>query len=426
MRGERQVAVNGEVAALRRRVAELEGEVAQARASAQRLKYLETQVRKAQKVESLGTLAGTVAHDFNNLLVAILGNADLGARRLRNGHDPEPCLSNIREAAQRAGTLCRQFLAYSGRERSVRVPQDLNEVVRRMTQLMQAAVSSRIELAFRLSDDLPLIDGDDSQLGQVVMNLITNAAEAIGPNHGRISIRTKVAMIDSDQPGFLPRSPPPGRHAVIEVSDNGRGMGPKTRSMAFDPFFTSKQNGHGLGLSAVLGIVRSHCGAIRVHSTLGKGTTFTVVFPLPRARKRTPVPATRQRRLTPGFGTVLVVDDERGVRQLACEVLREEGYRAVEADNGDLALRLLTEQGEAIRAVLLDVTMPRRDGLSTLRELRRNRPNLPVILSSGRGIPIDGSRDQHLRFLSKPYPIESLLLAVEDAIGTKGAATSEV
>lgn len=384
-------------------------------------KQLEQQVRQAQKVESLGTLAGTIAHDFNNLLVAMLGNVDLGMRWYEEGRDPSGCFDNIREAAQRAAALCRQMLAYSGRERATLTAIDLNETVRRMSQLMRAAISARIDLNIDLSPSLPRIQADDSQVGQVVLNLLTNAAEAIGHGYGRVSVRTARVVVEEPQLDYLPAAPPIGSHVMLEVSDDGPGMDARTRSMVFDPFFTSKEGGHGLGLSAVLGIVRSHGGAVRVASTPGEGTTFTVLFPVMEQQPRIYPTDSKPAPGAKGFGTVLVVDDEHVVRDLASAVLREAGYFVVEAVDGDAALAALDEYGTRLRAVVLDLTMPRRDGLSTLAEIRKRYASLPVVLSSGRPYAAEVTdSDPMIRWLGKPYSIGELLSTVTEAADLAG------
>lgn len=378
-------------------------------------RLLEAQVRQSQKVESLGALAGTVAHDFNNLLVAMLGNVELGTRWYDEGRDPTGCFDNIREAAQRAAGLCRQMLAYSGRERATLSAIDINDTVQRMAQLMRAGIEARIELDIELAEELPRIQADDSQVGQIVLNLLTNAAEAIGHRYGSVRVRTALATVSDPQLDYLPTPPENGEYVMLEVADDGPGMDARTRSMVFDPFFTSKEGGHGLGLSAVLGIVRSHGAAIRVWSAPGRGTTFSVLFPI-LDRRRGAAPKAPDRPGTEhGFGMVLVVDDEQAVRDLAAAVLREAGYLVVEAADGDGALALLEESGNRFRAVLLDLTMPRRDGPSTLAEIRKRHPRLPVVLSSGRQRHPDlADGDALVRWLGKPYSIVDLLKTVAD------------
>lgn len=244
-------------------------------------KRLEEKLRQAQKLESIGVLAGGVAHDFNNLLVSILGNASLALEYLPSVHPAHDSLQGVIGASETAAALVRQLLAYAGRGEFTIEPVCLPETARKMTKLLQSSIPSRVDLRFDIANNVPPVAGDPSQIQQVLMNLIINAAEAIGENEGVILVSIRPCEIEQPAPfGDFGGGPiASGRHVVIEVRDTGCGMNDDTKSRVFDPFFTTKFMGRGLGLAAVLGIVRRHKGSINVHSVLGRGTTFEVVLP---------------------------------------------------------------------------------------------------------------------------------------------------
>jgi two-component system cell cycle sensor histidine kinase/response regulator CckA len=346
---------------------------------------LETQVRHAQKLESLGVLAGGIAHDFNNLLVGVLGYAGLAEMELPPDSPARESIKKIEKAARRAADLTRQLLAYSGRGRFVVEPTDLTAVVEEMAHLLEASTSKKARLRYDFEPKLPPIEADATQIHQVVMNLITNASDAIGEKSGVITVTTGVRKVDRAclAESYLGEGLPTGSYVYVEVADNGCGMDEQTQAKVFDPFFTTKFTGRGLGLAAVLGIVRGHRGAIRIRSIPGQGTTVTVLFPsceqaLPssgRRRKRS-----KSRR---GAGVVLVVDDEETVRAVAKTALEKSGFTVLTAASGPEALRVCRERSAEIVAVLLDMTMPHLGGEEVFNEMRRIRPDLRVILTSG-------------------------------------------
>ncbi|MCZ6596843.1 MAG: PAS domain S-box protein, partial [Planctomycetota bacterium] len=242
---------------------------------------LDRSIQRAQRLESLGVLAGGIAHDFNNILVGVLGNAGLALDALPSSAPVRVFLERIKRAGQRAEQLADQLLAYSGKGLFVVVPLDLNDEIEQISDLLRSSISKKAILKLDLRADLPAIEGDGAQIGQVVMNLITNASEAIGDESGVISVRTDVLDVDrADLRGFdFHRDDPKGRLVSLVVSDTGCGMDAETRDKIFEPFFTTKFTGRGLGLAATLGIVRGHAGAMRVTSSPGEGTTFEIVFP---------------------------------------------------------------------------------------------------------------------------------------------------
>ncbi len=359
---------------------------------AQRLE-LERRLLHAQKLESLGVLAGGIAHDFNNLLLAILGNLELAQLQCAAG---SPCRANIdrsAQAARRAAELTRQMLDYSGRSRVVTSRIDLSELVRENAHLLRSAVPRIVSLDLRLAQHLPRISGDTAQVQQVVMNLLTNASEAVGEGPGTVSLETGVMDCDT---ATLQRSravevPPAGRFVYLDVKDTGCGMDGETLRRLFDPFFTTKTFGRGLGMSSILGIVRAHKGAILIESSVGQGTSVRVLFPcgdttaasdasegqVPRASPTEPERGQR--------GTVLVVDDEEIVRTVCVRMLERQGWSVLAASSGPEALAILGGNRERVSCVLLDLSMPEMDGIATFREMRKLVSDLPVLLSSGFG-----------------------------------------
>jgi PAS domain S-box-containing protein len=374
---------------------------------------LEAQMREVQKLESLGVLAGGIAHDFNNLLMAILGNADLALLALSPASPARPNVEEIARASQRAADLCRQMLAYSGKGRFMVGRYDLTEIVREMTQMLKVSVSKKASLQYSFAADLPAVEVDATQMRQVIMNLITNASESLGDESGAISVATGV--MDCDR-AFLAESHlddklPEGRYVYLEVTDTGCGMSDETRRRIFDPFFTTKFTGRGLGLAAVLGIVRGHRGAIKVSSQPGRGTTFTLLLPAvawepgDRVLVGTLVaPPSRQ-------GTVLLIDDDPYVRRVAAEMLKRLGLKVLIADHGKKGLEIFRAKTGEIDCVLLDLTMPGMGGEETFQAMRRVRPDARVILSSGydeqevtrqfAGLGLAG-------FIQKPYTVVKL------------------
>jgi len=381
---------------------------------------LERQVQQAQKLESIGVLAGGIAHDFNNLLTAILGHANLAAMDLPSESPVRDNLLEIDKATRRAAELCRQMLAYSGRGKFVVEPINLSQLAQELTDLLQISVSKKVTLHCRFAGELPAIEADAAQVRQVVMNLVINASEAIGDKEGVITISTGVMHCDEVylRGSHLAEPACPGDYVFFEASDTGCGMDAETRAKIFDPFFTTKFAGRGLGLAAVLGIVRSHKGAITINSEPGKGTTFRVLFPASSkiAEKTEP---SRADKLWRGTGTVLVVDDEEAVRKVAEKMLALCGFRVLAAANGREAIALFQESHEQIACVLLDLTMPQMDGEETFRELRRIRGDIRVILASGYSENEVSRRfagQDIAGFIEKPYELAMLNVKLREAL----------
>ncbi len=375
---------------------------------------LQQQMQHVQKLESLGVLAGGIAHDFNNLLMAILGNADLALVRMSPASPARPNLLAIEEASRRAADLCRQMLAYSGKGRFLIAALDLNVLVQEMANMLQISISKKAVLKFNLSDMVPPIEGDATQIRQVIMNLIINASEAIGDRSGIISIATGAMDCDRDYlvDTYLDENLQPGLYTYIEVADTGCGMDGETLMRLFDPFFTTKFTGRGLGMSAVLGIVRGHGGAIKVYSEPGRGTTIKVLFPVTEeAIPMAGCPNGSRVADCLSGAVILLVDDEETVRSVGRQMLELLGLKVMVAENGRQAVAVYGERKDEIDLVLLDLSMPHMDGVQAFRELRRLDRDVRVVMSSGyneqevtRQVVGKGLAG----FIQKPYQIDTL------------------
>jgi signal transduction histidine kinase/CheY-like chemotaxis protein len=378
----------------------------------------EMQLRQAQKMDAIGQLAGGIAHDFNNLLQAMLGYLDLALPELQPGSEAQEAVGQATVAARRATDLTRQLLAYSGKGRFVVRPLDLSAIVRENANLLRAAVPHTCAIELGLPDGLPAIEADAGQVQQVVMNLITNAADAIGPRPGTITVTTGKreggpgALVGSRIAGVEPAD----EYVAVEVADSGGGMEAATIERMFDPFFSTKGVGRGLGMSALLGIVRGHRGAIFVDSAPGRGTTVRVLFPVGRAGaspspSELPGAAPAGGWPEPAPGTVLVVDDEDLVRRACVSMVRALKRPALGAAGGAEAVELLRARRGEIRFAVVDLSMPEMDGLATLDALLAVDPTLKVILSSGfdeRALLCRAGASRVAGFIQKPYSLATL------------------
>ena len=376
-------------------------------------RHIEAQMQHMQKLESLGVLAGGIAHDFNNILTTILGNADLALMQLSPTAPVRSNVLRIEQAASRAAELARQMLAYSGKGHFVIEQLDLNVLIRDMIQMLDVSITKKATLSFECADNLPAIDGDASQLSQVIMNLVINASEAIGDQPGVITITTGSVNCDREYLTeiWVNEQLPEGRYVFLEIRDNGCGMSPETAAKIFEPFYTTKFTGRGLGMAVTLGIVRGHRGAITVSSQVGKGATFRIL--LPCSDQAAPQAAAEPEAVEQwyGTGTVLLVDDEETIRNLGGEMLMLLGFKALTAVDGIDALQVYQEKRENIDCVMLDLTMPRMDGEQAFRKLREISPELPVIMCSGYSEQ-DMAERFHRQgvngFLQKPYKLSDL------------------
>ena len=398
----------------------LQAEIIERELAEEERQKVQVKLLHAQKLESLGVLSGGVAHDFNNLLVGILGNAGLALQDLAEDSPVRQTIRDIETSALRAAELTRQLLAYAGKGQFLVQPVQVSQLIDEMGHLLGTAVHRAARLVFEFGDGVPVVNGDPVQLRQVVLNLVTNAAEAIGIGSGTITVRT--GQMDATREYLADAQLGPGLaegpFVFLEVEDDGHGMHPATLARIFDPFFTTKFTGRGLGLAAVLGIVRSHKGAIKVTSAPGRGTRVRILLPLSdAARVATAAPAAQPSEAPQRGGTVLIVDDEDTVRRVACRILEHAGFTVRTATGGVEAMRSLREAPGSVDLVLLDMTMPDMSGAQTLQELQRIRPGIRVVLSSGYSqeettVPTD----QVSAFIQKPYRPADLVAAIRRAL----------
>jgi two-component system, cell cycle sensor histidine kinase and response regulator CckA len=395
------------------------------------------QIRQTQKLESLGVLAGGIAHDFNNLLTGILGNASLALEDLERYSPARSSIQAVVDASERAAQLAGQMLAYSGKGHFVLELIDLSARVRDTLPLIKSSIPPTVEVRLDLDDGLPMIEADAAQIQQLMMNIIINAAEAVPEGKpGKVEIRTRRQLVDDRHSrthnaggtGDLAR----GEYALFEVSDTGIGMDEETKARIFDPFFTTKFTGRGLGLAAVLGIVRGHRGSIEVLSALGSGTVFRILLPAAAegVERDRFAPQTQALELR-GDGVVLVVDDEAVVRHTAKQALERFGYSVLLAEDGRRGLEIFVTQSGHLKCVVLDLTMPVMGGEEALALMKAADPGVPIILSSG------FSEVQAVRqfagkglagFLQKPYKAAVLVDAVRRAArntGLQSASSSQ-
>lgn len=364
--------------------------------------HLQAQFLQAQKMESLGLLAGGVAHDFNNLLVGVLGNAGLAREVLPAGNPAEAYLDAIEIAGQRASELANQMLSYAGRASYELKPVDLAALLQEMLALLAASIPRTVRIDLQVLSEGTIIDADATQLRQVIMNLVTNAAQAIGNEPGLLSLAVDEAQLE-------------GRNAImLRISDDGCGMTPEVRARLFDPFYSTKKSGRGLGLAAVLGIVRGHGGEIEVETQPGAGTSFRIRLPRSAAtvlREHTPRPRLERVRSP---GRVLLIDDEELVRNLGQRIIERMGLDVVEAADGQEGLQRFLAEPDSWAALVIDMTMPKLSGVEVYEAVRAKCPTVPILLSSGRPpseLP-GGGTDEGLAFIAKPYRTQDFVDAL--------------
>ncbi len=395
------------------------------RASEEEKARLENQLRQKQKLESIGVMAGGIAHDFNNILQVVVGNNEI-AMKLVADEKARGCIEASFLAANDAAKLCDQMLTYAGRSRPDFEPVHLPELVNSITELLNVSHSKNAELELDLEDTVEIIEGDDAQLSQVIMNLVSNASEAIGTDAGRISVRVKPVDLDSDAGGdeWVSSAPPAGAYVGLVVADTGCGMDTETQDRIFDPFFTTKFAGRGLGLSSTLGIIQGHNGFLSVASEPELGTRFTVLFPVAELEnwiepeESKPAPESLA-------ATVMVVDDEEDVRKIGSVTLESLGCEVVVAVDGEDAVKRFAEVGDTIDVVLLDVTMPKMSGNKACGELRRMRPDVPIVFCSGYAddaVQCCADDEGFTGFLHKPYRRDDLFRILLEALSAREPA----
>ncbi len=370
------------------------------------------EVFRSQKLESVGTLANGIAHDFNNLMGAVFAQAELASDQYASGSSPEEELRRIRDVATKGAEIVRQLMVYAGKESDAPVPVDVSRIVAEMLDLLKMSISKGAVLETNLDESLPAVRATAAQLRQVVLNLVTNASEALGDREGVIRVNTScttIAGVETNSKGV-----PEGVYLRLEVSDTGHGMPPETQAMAFDPFFTTKSLGRGLGLAVVQGIVRNLGGAIHLASEPGKGTTFQILLPCAEVGARASahaVPSAEKERPWTG-ATILVVEDEDPLRRAFATMLRKKGFEVLEAADGSTAIELLRANGARIDAILLDMTIPGRSSREVVAEATQARPDLKVILTSAYSeeMVMATINSPLIRgFIRKPFQFEELL-----------------
>jgi PAS domain S-box-containing protein len=379
---------------------------------AQRL-ALERNLQESQKLESLGVMAGGIAHDFNNLLTAILGNASLARMGLPPSSPAQTSLDEIEKTSLQAADLCKQMLAYSGRSQFALQRMDLSTLIKEMSPLLQISVHKKITIHTDLAKNLCGVEADPAQIRQIALNLVINGSEAIGDQPGTIRVSTGLVRIDEtvQSADYVSPDLPLGEYAYLEVADTGCGMDPETKARIFEPFFTTKFTGRGLGLAAVLGIVRGHKGGFKVSTEKGRGSTLTLLLPCSaKAVDLSTLRPVREQEWR-GEGTVLVVDDELGVRKVAERLLEKFGFKVLLAEDGFAAMEVFEAHADEISLVVLDLTMPRLNGQEVLRRIKALRPNAKVILMSGyteEEVARRFSADELSGILQKPFKTEEL------------------
>lgn len=380
---------------------------------------LEGQMFQAQKLESLGVLAGGIAHDLNNMLTPVVGFTELARDSLPKDALAIPMLDTVSANARRAADLVQQMLAFAGKGKFVVQPLDLSDLVREMAGLLGMVVSTKAVLNYELAGGLPPVEADATQLRQVVMNLVTNAVEAIGEHYGTVTIRTGLVQID--HPARQSRSKtelPSGPAVFLEVADSGCGMTADVIEKIFDPFFTTKFTGRGLGLAVVQGIARGHRGTLQVYSEPGQGSTFRLTLP----SSTQPVVAPVESPLPGGWrgtGTVLVIDDEPGICDIAARILEQAGLVVLVAGDAQEGLTVFHAHQQEIDVVVLDLTMPGMGGLEAAAVLRDLRPDLPIVLMSGFSVDeatLQTAGPGIMGFVQKPFNTAGLLVSVRRAL----------
>jgi PAS domain S-box-containing protein len=387
------------------------------------VKRTQEQAFARQKLESVGTLASGIAHDFNNLLGGVLAQAELGLADLAAGSNPEAELKAVRDAALRGSEIVRELMIYAGKETAVVGLVDVSQIVEEMVELFKVSVSKHAQLEADLSKDLPAVRANAAQLRQVVMNLITNASDAIGDRNGTIRVTTRFVIRCRDSEEVSDRLAD-GCYVQLEVSDTGCGMSPETQAKAFDPFFTTKSTGHGLGLAVVQGIVRGLGGSIALTSAPRQGTTFQISLPCAGATAGAPSDAISgiEELARPAlYATILLVEDEDLLRQAVREMLRKGGFKVLEAADGFSAIKLLRANGDTIDVMLLDMTIPGASSPEVLAEAAKARPDIRVILTSAYSEEMmmgAVSAPQIRDFIRKPFQLIDLMQTLRSTLSS--------
>ncbi len=384
-------------------------------------KKLESNIHYNQKLETLSVFASGIAHDINNLLLTILGNADIVLYKLPTDSPLYRLVSNIKTASIRASGLTNQMLAYFGKGNFIVEPIDINKLIDEMANILKVSISKNIILKLSLTEKIPTVEVDVSQIRQVVMNLITNASESVSEKNGIIEIRTGVANSFTDS--FMKKDLQNGDYVYFEISDNGCGMDEETKEKIFNPFFTTKRTGRGLGLSVVKEIVYGHKGIIEVQSKPGNGTKFTIFFPASGKSVRTEDETYLELKNTDTRGsTVLIIDDEEDVREVTKTMLETMDFKVYTTSSGLAGVEVFKDNAGKINIILMDMTMPNTNCEELVQKIREVREDVPIILSSGF---TEHDVKQRLKdhdlayFIQKPYQMKTLLKKIDMAMRNK-------
>lgn len=385
---------------------------------------LQRQIEHGQRLESLGVLAGGIAHDFNNILTAILGNAALAELKVDQPLKAAKYLHNIVKSSERAAALCKQMLAYSGKGKFIIKTLNLSEMVEDITKLLKVSIAKNVAINFKLAKKLPAVDVDEAQIQQVIMNLVINASDAIGDSKGTITVETGIMDTDDSswRTSFMQDDLSQGRYVFLEVVDNGNGMDENVLQHIFDPFFTTKFTGRGLGLSAVLGIIRGHHGTLKVESKPEEGTRFKMLLPISQQKITNDETSAEEDKSWRNSGTILVIDDEDAILEIATLMLEDMGFKTMTATDGIKGVEIYHQHQNEITAILLDMTMPNMDGQECFHQLHKINKDVIVILSSGYNEQdaISHFTNKGLAgFIQKPYRSEALEQIIRTAIGTE-------
>ncbi|MBN2446409.1 MAG: PAS domain S-box protein, partial [Phycisphaerae bacterium] len=397
-------------------------DITERRAAERERQELQAQIEASRRLESLGLLAGGIAHDLNNMLAGIQGNADLALSDLPPGSPISARIGRIVAVCERASKVVDQILTAAGRKTRDMVSLNLTDITRDTVELMRATIPERIKLDPRLAETPPVIEGDGGQLQQVITNLLVNAVEAIENGSGQITVTTETRRLETGEisHAFPGHELMPGQYACVTVADTGCGMSEETRARIFEPFFSTKGHGRGLGLSALHGVVGAHRGGVQVQSAPGAGTRFTVVFPAghapPPPRQR---PAQKPRDRI-DEATVLVIDDDDDVRSVIHDVLVGSGFHVLTAENGTRGIEVFRQNTNAVDVVLLDTIMPDLSGREVYQELVEMQPDVKVIVISGYSEELSLSRfgdRKPLAFVHKPFMNNELVQTISSALG---------
>lgn len=374
---------------------------------------IQEKIHQVQKIQSLETLAGGVAHDFNNLLMAMIGSAELALHELPEISIARDYLNDIIIAGKKGSELAQQLLSYAGRKKLLTNHVNINKMVDEITQIIKSSISKKVVLKLDLAEQIPLVEGDATQLSQVIMNLVINANEAIGEKSGLIIVRTSAVVCNSKylETLFLPGELREGLYVVLEVVDTGCGMDEETQKHIFEPFYSTKFTGRGLGLTSVLGTVKSHHGGIKVYSEKGKGTAFKIFLPAIEWMEEKETVFTEEEKKCKYEGKLLLAEDEDTVRAITQRMLEYLGFEVLSAVDGREAVQRFNENKNEIRCVILDLTMPHLSGFEACQEIKKIKEKIPIILTSGypqEQILTKINMDSFIGYIQKPYRFENL------------------